>query len=210
MINDPLITVAGFLIALWLLRSWIADAHHHARTGHRRAYAFPGATWTAPALSLIGAGLAIVLVLLYSWVEWSLGIHTLQSTLSFWQIPAILAAPVIEEIVFRGYLVILSRGRKLLILSIILSSLLFALMHPYGWAITVPDSIFDLSSWSIRLTPDLQFLLTTLYLFLLSLLCFALRFHPGNPNHSLLPCFWAHLAANITVLVVKLSQGFVS
>ncbi|MBN2234391.1 MAG: CPBP family intramembrane metalloprotease [Opitutales bacterium] len=210
MINDPLITVAGFVVALWLLRSWSADARHHRRTGISRPYAFPGASFAPTGLSLSGAGLAIALVLTYSIAEWALGAHTLQSTVSLWQIPAILSAPVIEEIVFRGYLVIQSKGRPLLILSILLSSALFAIIHPYGWQVTIPESFFDFANWSIHLNPDLPFRLTTLYLFVLSLLCFALRFHPRNPNRSLLPCFCAHFAANIAVLCIKSLQGFVS
>lgn len=51
---------------------------------------------------------------------------------------------------------------------------------------------------------------STAAVFAASLWFYCVRFMPGNPQHSLLPCLAAHAAKNLGVFAVKYAQGFVS
>ena len=86
-----------------------------------------------PALLTIASVLA-GLVLLGNAVigEYALGLVELQSEMVWFFLFASLSAGVIEELVFRGYLVLENKGRNALVLSCIGFSLLFALIHGRG------------------------------------------------------------------------------
>ena len=89
-----------------------------------------------PALLTIASVLA-GLVLLGNAVigEYALGLVELQSEMVWFFLFASLSAGVIEELVFRGYLVLENKGRNaLLFLSCIGFSLLFALIHGHLWS----------------------------------------------------------------------------
>jgi len=107
---------------------------------------------------------------------------------------------VIEEVLFRGYLVIEHRGRALLWAGAVGVSFLFALLHPFLWewngrGLTVH---FSAKAW-----------FSTAVLFLTSLWFYTVRFFRLNPQRSLLPCFVAHATRNLGVLVIKYVEGFV-
>jgi membrane protease YdiL (CAAX protease family) len=115
-------------------------------------------------------------------------------------------AGILEEVLFRGYLVVQNRGRNILILSVIGFSLLFALAH-YQYYTEVPEE----GSWrDFSFVIDSKSLWSLLLLFLNSLWFYWLRFTRWNPHNSLLPCFVAHIASNVGVFVVKLVQGHVN
>ena len=111
-----------------------------------------------------------------------------------------LIAAIIEEVIFRGYLVIEGRGRRALIAGVIGASLLFALLHPFLWK-------WDDDGFALNLTLKGWWSFATV--FLGSLWFYACRFASWNPSRSLLPCFVAHLTKNLGVFIIKAAQGFV-
>jgi len=123
---------------------------------------------------------------------------------------SMLGAAVVEEIVFRGYRYTRRGGHWGLLASAIGISLLFALLHPYLWEWNSEGTgaipLIPQLQWSI----DTQSLVATLSIFALSLWFYFCRFAPQNPKRSLLPCFFAHGFANLTVYMVKWSTGYVA
>jgi membrane protease YdiL (CAAX protease family) len=111
---------------------------------------------------------------------------------------AIIAAGVVEEVIFRGYLVIDHKGRALLIASAVGFSLIFAIIHGHLW------SREDGFEWT--LTAKAFF--STGILFANSLWFYAVRFGPWNPKRALFPCMLAHAASNLGVFFVKWAQGY--
>lgn len=159
----------------------------------------PGAS---PAkLLLIVAALLGACVLLGMAVigEYALGLVPLQSELVWYFLFALLAAGIIEEVVFRGFLVVSGRGQSILIGSCVFFSLIFSLIHGDFWEteagfqwVFTSQSFFNAS-----------------ILFVNSLCFYALRFGPWNPTRSIIPPIIAHVAYNLGVYLVKLGQGFI-
>jgi membrane protease YdiL (CAAX protease family) len=112
-----------------------------------------------------------------------------------------LAAAFVEELIFRGYLVVENRGRPALVAGIIGASLLFALLHPFLWAWKDRTLVFHFGSkaW-----------FSTGMIFAGSLWFYAVRFSPLNPTRSLLPCIAAHAAKNAGVIAIKYAQGYLA
>ncbi len=113
---------------------------------------------------------------------------------------SILGAPAIEEVIFRGYLVIEQRRRAALSAGVVGISLLFALLHPFlrewkGEGLTVH---FGAKAW-----------FSTAVIFAVSLWFYTVGFFGLNPQRSLLPCFVAHAAKDLGVFAIKYVQGFV-
>jgi membrane protease YdiL (CAAX protease family) len=112
---------------------------------------------------------------------------------------AIVAAGVVEEVIFRGYLVVENKGRAALIASCVGFSFLFAVIHPHLWS----------NEDGFELTLTAKGFLSTGILFANSLWFYALRFGPWNKTRSIFPCMLAHAASNLGVFFVKLWQGYV-
>ena len=112
---------------------------------------------------------------------------------------ATLAAGVVEEVIFRGFLVVDRRGKAALIGSCLGCSLIFALIHAHLW------STEDGFEWTF--TTKAWF--STSILFANSLWWYAVRFGPWNPTRSIFPCMIAHASSNLGVFAVKLAQGYV-
>jgi hypothetical protein len=116
-----------------------------------------------------------------------------------------------EELIFRGFLVVPTRGRAALFGSIVGFSLLFALGHPFLWdwkslAAGQPKQLV----WDFSLKAWWSTAMVFLFSFWLYALRFPLRYPKLNPRASLIPCIAAHLAKNLGVFVIKLAQGHVS
>lgn len=205
MADSPLLSLFLFAGALYLFKIW-RDDQRAWLTGQPNEKAFPGAT-RAPALALwIGAMGALLLVGLETAGELALGVSAEQSDITVIFLFAMLGAGVLEEIVFRGYLVVEGKGRRTLVLSILGFSLLFALLH-YQYYTDKPED----GSWmELHLVLDAKSLWSLLLLFLNSLWFYTVRFFKWNPHHSLLPCFVAHITSNFAVFVVKALQGHVT
>lgn len=203
--DSPLITLLLFAGAVYLFKLWLQDTRSW-QAGTPNEKAFPGATSAPPSALWIAAIGALFLVAVETAGEIALGVSSEQTNIAAFFLFAMVGAGVLEEILFRGYLVITGKGRTLLLLSIIGFSLLFAIAH-YQYYTQIPED----GTWrdiQLHFTPKASWSL--LLLFLNSLWFYAVRFYKWNPHHSLLPCFVAHIASNIGVFVVKAVQGHVT
>ncbi len=200
MSNSPWLTlalIAGGAYFTWL---WVQD-FRAARAGKPVAGALPGASASsraAIAIAAIGGG---VIVAAETWGELALGIAAEQSEVTVLFCVYTLVAAVIEEIIFRGFIVPAeSRGRMTLVGGILGASILFALAHPFLWS-------WGDDGLTLHFTAKAWF--STGAVFVSSLWFYFVRFMPANPTRSLLPCFAAHGAKNLAVILVKAAQGFV-
>ncbi len=198
-----LYAVAGLMV-LWL---WCGDYRSQRKSGAKVVGALPGAYPASLGVVLLAVLGALALVAMETLGEIHFGLVEEQSVLPWYAFFAISAAALVEELIFRGYLVITSKGRILLVLSIVGFSILFAVIHPFLWSYD-PDREGGL----LGLHPDFSFKAwySTAFIFAASLWFYTVRFLPSNPRHSLLPCFAAHLAANWAVFAVKWQQGYIS
>ena len=201
--------VAGYVFKLWLDDY---KANQSAGGGGAKKGALPGA-WpaTGPAVWVAVAG-ALVLLGFQVGGEYALGIVEEQSDIAVSFLAMMIAAAFVEELIFRGYLVVTGKGRGALVGSIIGFSLLFTLLHPFLWDYTMPEDAQAWALWEAEWTLALDSAkawFSSLSIFLNSLWFYTVRFYALNPRQSLLPCFAAHLAMNLGVFAVKLAQGHV-
>jgi|SRR5215471_1878834 len=200
MSDSPLVLLGFIAASAWVARQWILD-YRAAREGVPSRSPLPGAT-PAPAAAIAVAALGSVSILaVETGGEELLGSSAVQSSMTaLFALYSIAGAPVIEEVIFRGYLIIEGRGRVMLWAGAVAASLVFALLHPYLWNWT-PGGL------ALRLDSKGGF--STAMIFALSLWLYAVRVFPLNPERSLLPCFAAHVTKNLGVFGVKYAQGFV-
>jgi hypothetical protein len=189
--------IAGSLaVGRWWLDDWRAAKHAAPRPN-----AFPGATPVNARCAAIAVAGALALLGLETSGEYALGISGQQSRITGLFGLYTLAAAFLEELIFRGYLVIENRGRTALWAGVVAASLLFALLHPFLWR-------WDESALSWHL--DRKALFSTAMIFAGSLWFYIVRFWPVNPTRSLLPCIAAHAAKNAGVVAIKAAQGHIS
>ena len=184
----------------YLANAWVADYRASEEEKSPKG-ALPGAVSCSYLSVWVGIVGAVALVGLETAGEYALDIHHDQQAISVLFLGAMLGAAVIEEIIFRGYLLIQNRGWAALIGSIVGFSLLFALLHPFLWEWT--DSGFTL-------TLGMMGAFSTAFVFVKSVWFYVVRVFPLNPQRSLLPCIAAHVAANLAVFVIKAVQGHVT
>ncbi|WP_232766878.1 CPBP family intramembrane glutamic endopeptidase [Geminisphaera colitermitum] len=200
--NDPRLVGLLFLGGCYFAWLWLKDRKAWRAAGHVEARgALPGATDSPLSVTLIAVSGALVLLAAETAGEIALGISGEQSTITIFFGLYSLVAAVIEEVIFRGYIVVDKRGRGWLIGSILAASVLFAIGHPFLWKWEEGALIwnFGLKGW-----------FSTFVVFLSSLWFYAVRFASWNPHRSLLPCIAAHGAKNLGVFIIKAAQGFVS
>jgi membrane protease YdiL (CAAX protease family) len=201
--NDPLLLLLTAAGGIWAVSLWLAD-RRAARAGQPNPRAFPGAT-SAPTRALVIAGLGgVALTLAETWGEVRFGLAAEQSHLTvLLAFYSVLVAPIVEELIFRGFIVIESRGPAAKWAGAVGTSLVFAVLHPFLWESTKEQP------FHLALTAKGWF--STGAVFVASLWFYAMRFSVRlNPHGSLLPCFAAHGAKNLAVVAVKLAQGFVT
>lgn len=190
------IVAGGYFGSMWL------EDYRAIRAGKLTpANALPGATASSASACCIAAAGALALLVAETLGEITLGISDEQSTMTAWFALYSLVAAFIEEIVFRGYLVVDRRGRIALIVGAAGASLLFAILHPFIWQ-------WDDEGFAFVFTPKGWFSFSAV--FVVSLWFYYCRFARWNPYHSLIPCFAAHLAKNVGVIVIKGAQGFLT
>ena len=171
----------------------------------------PGATSARWGLYGIGVIGALLILAAETSGEIAQGISSEQSEMVWYSVFAILGAGIVEEVIFRGYLVVDNKGRAALIGSCVGFSLIFAVIHPFLWEMIYPEKV---PLWKLWLA-DFNFILTTKAFFTTGILLanslwfYALRFGPWNKNRSLFPCMLAHAASNLGVFFVKWAQGFI-
>jgi membrane protease YdiL (CAAX protease family) len=191
-----------FLIgaSAWLARLWTIE-YRAALAGKPHDKPLPGATPASVRTVVLASLGALVILAAETGGEHVLGLSAQQSRMTaLFGLYSILGAPVIEEVVFRGYLVVDKRGRAALWAGAIGVSLLFALLHPYLWE-------WKGEGLSIHFGAKAWF--STMLIFAVSLWFYTVRFFGLNPQRSLLPCFAAHASNNLGVFAIKFVQGFV-
>src|SRR6266581_5684720 len=187
-------------VSVWVARGWVRD-YRAALGGTPNDKSFPGATpVSALAVTLASVGTLVILAA-ETGGEYVLGVSAEQSKVTgLFALYSICGAPVIEEVVFRGYLVIENRGRLWLWAGVVGISSLFAVRHPFLW------------TWNgdgLTLHVGAKPWFSTAMVFTVSLWFYTMRFFRLNPERSLLPCFVAHATKNLGVFAVKYVQGFV-
>ena len=210
--DSPVSIILTALIAGFILKLWIDDYRAFGR-GESNPKALPGATAAPMWLLGLSALGSLLLVGVETVGEYALGVSDEQSSIGAFFLVAMIAAGIVEEVLFRGFAVIRSKGRTVLVLSIIAFSVLFALVHAHllGASLDVEEAgeaggraaVFTLELGPAQLW-------WTCVLFLNSLWWYTVRFLPANVHRSLLPCFAGHIASNVGVFVVKLAQGHVT
>lgn len=193
-----------FMIALYLgVAGYIGSIYYNdwksAREGQPNASAMPGAHSAGMGIFLIGVLGALLILAAETFGEIALDVVSEQSEMVWYFVFAAIAAGVVEEVIFRGYLVVDQKGKAALIGSCVGFSLIFALIHGHLW------STEDGFEWTFTT----KAFFSTGILLVNSLWFYAVRFGPWNPSRSLFPCMLAHAASNLGVFVVKLAQGYV-
>lgn len=198
MSDQPLLLLLMIAAGLYVTKLW-RDDRQAALAGKPNPGALPGATAAPLKIVIIAILGALILLALETWGEIRLGIAAEQSRITVLFGLYTLSAAIIEEVIFRGYVVVKSNRRVLRWLGIFVASAVFALLHPFLW------------NWEdgFSLTPGLKGWFSTGMIFLGSLWFYAMRFAGWNAAQSLLPCFAAHLAKNLGVFAIKAQQGFV-
>jgi len=210
MSENPIFALLPFFAAAYFLYLWIQDKKSNEKSQGGSEGGLPGAY--PASLQVIGIAMigAILIVILATVAEFSLGVSDQQSTIKWWFLAAMLGAGIIEEIIFRGFLVVTKRGEAALISSIVLFSFVFAIVHPYIWTNIHEDPSLIESVSGLRLDISTHAILSTAYIFVLSLWFYFCRFNNLNKTRSLLPCFVAHCSANVTVFAIKGFSGYIS
>jgi membrane protease YdiL (CAAX protease family) len=191
-------------VGLYVARFWLADFRAR-RSGRPNLRALPGATSAPTRAVVLAAAGGLLIVAAETCGEKSLGIAGRQSTMTGLFAAYTLVAAVTEEIIFRGFIVIVKRGSLVLWVSVLAASVLFAAIHPFLWRWEGgqpwngghPDWTGDLKGW-----------FSSVAVFVSSLWFYFMRFTRLNPERSLLPCFAAHASKNIGVILIKATQGF--
>lgn len=197
--TSPLLLLLLTGASLYVAKLW-NDDRRAGRAAPARPGTLPGATdapLRAVTIAVVGA---VVLLAAETGGEIALGLAARQSRMTWlFALYSIAAAPFIEEIIFRGWLVIEHRGRAVLWLGVVGASIAFALLHPFLWR-------WDEAGFALTL--DHKGWFSTAIVFVTSLWFYAARLAPWNPARSLLPCFAAHATKNIGVVVIKAAMGF--
>jgi membrane protease YdiL (CAAX protease family) len=198
--DSPILIILLFGGGLYVARMWWEDYRAHTR-GERIRGALPGATPASTRAILIAVIGAAVLLAAETWGEIQLGLDQEQSEITLLFGIYTLVAAIIEEVIFRGYIVINDRGPVARWAAILGASVVFALFHPFLWEWEDNTLVwsFNAKGW-----------FSTGAIFLGSLWFYFVRFMPTNPQHSLLPCFAAHATKNFGVFIIKGIQGFVT
>ncbi len=168
--------------------------------------AFPGAAPASFFLIMGAIAGALVILAIETIGEYRLGTSATQSDIRGSYLLVMVAAGFLEELIFRGYLVIENRGRVILWSSILAVSALFTLGHVQYWLLWGESSL----TGNLSLNFTTGSLWTLLILFANSLWFYTVRFNRFNPTRSLLPCIAAHISSNLGVFVIKLFQGHVA
>jgi membrane protease YdiL (CAAX protease family) len=199
-LRDQLLLLLVIGASVWGARLWMID-YRAALAGKPKEGPLPGATRASAGAVAIASLGALLILAAETGGEHVLRLGAEQSKMTaLFGLYSILGAPVIEEILFRGYLVIENRGRAALWAGVVGASLLFALFHPFLWewngrGLTVH---FGAKAW-----------FSTTVILVESLWLYTVRFFGLNPQRSLLPCLVAHATKNLGVFAIKYVQGFV-
>lgn len=200
--DNPWLQLCLIAAGLYVTYLWWTDySAARSATPAPTASFFPGATVVnRKALWIAATGAALILAA-ETCGEIALGLDDEQSKITVLFGIYTLIAAIVEEIIFRGYLVVENRGRAALVGGIIGASLIFALLHPFLWK-------WDDEGFAFTFTAKGWFSFAAVLIG--SLWFYACRFASWNPARSLLPCFVAHFTKNAGVFAIKAVQGYVA
>jgi len=202
--NDPWVQILMLGVGLYVAKLWLDDFRAR-RVGTPHPNALPGAT-PAPARAIVIAAIGgALIVTAETWGEKILGIAGKQSSITGLFATYTLVAAIIEEIIFRGFIVLEKRGAIALWISALAASLLFTALHPFLWTW---EGAMPWNGGRLNWTGDLKGWFSSGAVFVSSLWFYYVRFARFNPQHSLLPCFAAHATKNLGVILIKAVQGF--
>jgi membrane protease YdiL (CAAX protease family) len=200
MIRDQFLLLLLFGVSIWLARWWMID-YHAGLAGKPSKRLLPGSTPASGRAVTVASFGALCILAAETGGEHVLGLSAEQSKMTaLFGLYSVFGAPVIEEVVFRGFLVIEDRGRVVLWAGVVSVSLLFALLHPFLW---------EWSEKGLALHLGAKGWFSTAAILAGSLWFYTVRFFGLNPQRSLLPCFVAHATKNLGVFVIKYVEGFV-
>lgn len=203
--EHPLLLLFLTLAGLYVGRLWRADLKA-ARAGRPNPNALPGATSAPVRAVLIAVAGTLVLLAAETAGEIALGLAAQQSRMTwFAALYSVAGAPIIEELIFRGWLVLDGHdGKKhpgwLVWAAAAAASLGFAALHPFLWR-------WDDKGFVFTLGPKGWF--STTVVTATSLWLYFARLAAWNPRRSLLPCFAGHAAKNLGVVAIKAATGFI-
>jgi membrane protease YdiL (CAAX protease family) len=201
--DDPLFQLLMLGAGIFVFKMWLDDRRAFVN-GSPNPRALPGAVPAGRNAVTIAVAGALVLLAAETWGEIKLGIADEQSDMTALFALCTLTAAVVEEVIFRGYLVIDKRGRVVLWAGVVAASVVFAALHQHLWNW---EGGWPWADGKLNWTPTAKGWFSTLALFAGSLWFYAVRFASFNPARSLLPCFAAHAAKNLGVIAVKAVQG---
>lgn len=213
--HDPLLLVLMIAVGAYVMHLWRQD-YRAAAAGRPNPGALPGAApATVPACVIAALG-GFLLVTGETWGELHLGISEEQSEMTVLFGINTLVAAFVEELIFRGFIVINNRGRLARWAGVFAASILFTALHPFLWKWDMGETAtwqaIQIWRWDEWFT--WQFTLKGWFsagvVFVSSLWFYFVRFAAFNPTHSLLPCIAAHASKNIGVFVIKAAQGFIT
>lgn len=198
MTENPIMILLYVGLAAYVGKMYFADYKDQRENGPNES-AMPGAFKTSIAAIVIGIVGSLIILGIETGGEIALGVAAEQSEVVWYLVITWLCAGVIEEVIFRGYLVVDKKGAVALWASCIGFSLIFALAHPHLWS----------TEGGFHLTLTDKGFFTTSMLLANSLWWYACRFGPWNPTRSIFPCMIAHATSNLGVFLVKMAQGYV-
>ncbi|WP_309384037.1 CPBP family intramembrane glutamic endopeptidase [Cerasicoccus frondis] len=208
--SDPTMIIIMAAISIYVFKMWLDD-FKAGQQGKEIKGGFPGATPAPMKAVWIAIAGALVILGLETGGEIALGITGEQSDITWLFLISIITAAFVEELIFRGFLVVDKKGKAALIGSAVGFSLLFTIFHPFFWDLDMPEGVAGWQIWQGTLVWDfsLKPWFTSAILFINSLWFYYMRFTAMNPQKSLIPCMAAHCASNVGVFVIKLAQGHV-
>ncbi len=198
--DQPLLLVLMIAASATVAKWWLDD-YRATGAGTPPSRPLPGAAPAPASAMVLAAAGALALLAAETGGEHVLGLSGEQSRVTALFGLYTLAAALVEELIFRGYVVVTGRGRIMLAGSVLAASALFALLHPFLW---------EWKDGALLWRSGAKAWFSTGAVFAGSLWFYFVRFMPLNPRRSLLPCIAAHAAKNVGVFAVKYAQGFVS
>ncbi|MDB6115912.1 MAG: amino terminal protease self-immunity [Lacunisphaera sp.] len=201
MVQDNPLLLAGMIAAAGATLKWWCDDYRAAADGTPNSRAFPGATPANRLVVTVAMAGTLLLLAAETGGEYALGLTDRQSHMTALFALYSLAAAFIEELIFRGYLVVENRGRRARLAGMVAASLGFALLHPFLW---------EWNQGALQIHLDAKAWFSTAMIFAGSLWFYTVRFLPLNPRRSLVPSIVAHATKNLGVFAIKYAQGFVS
>ena len=198
--EHPALILIMLAIGTYVLHIWREDLNA-ARSGKPNPSALPGATPSSQKAALIAIAGALVILAIETGGEIALGLDGEQSTITVLFGIYTLMAAFIEELIFRGFIVIEGKSRALRWAGIITASAVFAALHPFLWQWEDGEFLWTLNAKGV---------FSSTLVFISSLWFYSVRFAAFNPQQSLIPCIAAHASKNIGVFVIKGMQGFIT